>query len=258
MSDKRLDGKVCLVTGAGQGIGKGIALKFAELGAHVVVTDLNPNTVLGTVSEITQQGSRVDSFAPCNLINKNDVKNCMDFVIEKHGKLDVLVNAGAIHPHLKPFSEMDYDTEWCTTMVGEVDVVFLLTQAAWPHLKATGNGSIINFASVSAQRGSLNMGMSAHCAGKSAVMALTWQMAIEGGADIRANSIAPGMVTTPGTQQAGGSSEGPVKDAILARVPRKRLGTPEDIAWAAAFLASDESSWITGAMLPVDGGTTCC
>jgi NAD(P)-dependent dehydrogenase (short-subunit alcohol dehydrogenase family) len=97
----------------------------------------------------------------------------------------------------------------------------------------------------------------AACAGKAAVLAMTRQLAVEGGPHIRANTISPGMVVTPATQMAGASTEGKIRDAILARVPLKRLGQREDIAWCAVFLASDESSWITGANFPVDGGVMC-
>jgi len=197
-------------------------------------------------------------FAPCNLTSKEDTQACADYVNEKYGRIDILVNAGAIHPHIAPMAEMDYDKQWAPTLVGEVDVVFLLTKAAWPYLEKTGNGSIINFASINAKRGSLNAGMGAHCAGKAAVQALTWQLAVEGGDKIRANSIAPGMIVTPGTQDVGASTNSEWRDRILARVPRNRLGKPEDIAWAAVFLGSDESDWVTGITLSVDGGTGCC
>lgn len=256
--DKRLAGKVALVTGAGQGIGKGIAVMFARQGATVVASDLNPNTTRQTVEEMAAEGFEMDMFAPCNLTSKEDTQACADYVNEKYGRIDILVNAGAIHPHIAPMAEMDYDKQWAPTLVGEVDVVFLLTKAAWPYLEKTGNGSIINFASINAKRGSLNAGMGAHCAGKAAVQALTWQLAVEGGDKIRANSIAPGMIVTPGTQDVGASTNSEWRDRILARVPRNRLGKPEDIAWAAVFLGSDESDWVTGITLSVDGGTGCC
>jgi NAD(P)-dependent dehydrogenase (short-subunit alcohol dehydrogenase family) len=121
-------------------------------------------------------------------------------------------------------------------------------------MKTAGGGSIINFASVNAFRGSSNFGMIAHCAGKSAVLGLTRQLAVEGGPlGIRANTISPGMVRTPATESAG-AHEGGKRDALLARIPLGRVGTPEDIAWCALYLASDEAAWVTGANFPVDGG----
>lgn len=253
----RLAGKIALVTGSGQGIGKGIALMFARQGASVIATDINETTTRQTVAEAAADGFELDSFAPCDLTDADSVNACVAYVAENYGRIDVLVNAGALHPFLLDFADMDYEKHWVPTMVGEIDVVFLLTHAAWPYLLIGGNSSIINFASVMAFRGSQTQGMAAHCAGKAAVMSMTRQLAVEGGDRIRANSIAPGMIVTPGTQQAGGSSETPIKDSILARIPRKRLGQPEDIAWAATYLASDESSWVTGTTLTVDGGNLC-
>jgi NAD(P)-dependent dehydrogenase (short-subunit alcohol dehydrogenase family) len=150
-------------------------------------------------------------------------------------------------------AEMDYQGQWVPTLVGEVDIVFLATQAAWPYLLESGKASIINFASVNAFRGSSNFGMVAHCAGKAAVLGMTRQLALEGGPLIRANTISPGLVVTAATESAGGT-QGAIRANLLARIPMKRLGSPEDIAWCAVFLASDESSWITGSNFPVDGG----
>jgi NAD(P)-dependent dehydrogenase (short-subunit alcohol dehydrogenase family) len=155
-------------------------------------------------------------------------------------------------------ANMDYESQWVPTLRGEIDIVFLLCKAAWPHLLVGGRSAIINFASVNAVRGSTKMGMVAHCAGKAAVMGMTRQLAIEGGSRIRANSIAPGMVVTPATESAGASVPGPIRDAIMTQIPVGRLGQPEDVAWAAVYLASDEAAWVTGAMLAVDGGTTAC
>ncbi|MFT3905448.1 MAG: SDR family oxidoreductase [Steroidobacteraceae bacterium] len=257
MSD-RLAGKIALVTGAGGGIGRGIALMFLRHGATVIGCDINPKALAESRALAEAEGLQLDGVAPVDLTKPEPVQQCVDYVRQQHARLDVLVNAAAIAPHMARTADMDYERQWAPTMVGEVDIVFLLTKAAWPLLAIGGHSSIINFASVNAVRGSLNMGMVAHCAGKAAVAAMTRQMAIEGGAGIRANSIAPGMVVTPATQSAGASVDGPIRDAILARIPVKRLGQPEDIAWCAVFLASDESAWLTGAMIPVDGGVTIC
>ena len=140
------------------------------------------------------------------------------------------------------------------SIVGEVDIVVRACKAAWPYLCTSGAASIINFASVSAFRASVNFGMAPHCAGKAAVLAITRQMAVEGGPHrIRANTISPGMVETPATSSAG-ALDGEIRERIISRTLVKRLGKPEDIAWCAVYLASDESSWVTGANFPVDGG----
>jgi NAD(P)-dependent dehydrogenase (short-subunit alcohol dehydrogenase family) len=253
---ERLAGKIALVTGIGGGIGRGIAVLFAREGATVIGCDINALAAGETVAEASAMGSMMESFHPCDLTKPEDVQRYVDFAVKRHGRIDILVNAAAIPPHMAPIATMDYEKQWVPTLVGEVDLVFLLCKAAWPHLLVGGHSAIVNFASVNAVRGSLNMGMVAHCAGKAAVAAMTRQLAIEGGGRVRANAIAPGMVVTPATQAAGASTEGPIRDAILGRLPIKRLGKPEDIAWAAVYLASDEASWVTGVMLPVDGGVT--
>jgi NAD(P)-dependent dehydrogenase (short-subunit alcohol dehydrogenase family) len=254
----RLTGKIALVTGIGGGIGLAIGLTFAREGAIVIGCDISARTAEDTVGQARREGLAFESVHPCDLTKPAEAQRYVDHAVARHGRIDILVNAAAIAPHMASAAQMDYESQWVPTLAGEVDIVFLLCKAAWPHLLVGGHSAIINFASVNAIRGSLNMGMVAHCAGKAAVMAMTRQLAIEGGARIRANSIAPGLVMTPATQSAGASAEGPIRDAILSRIPVKRLGRPEDIAWAAVYLASDEAGWVTGTMLTVDGGTTAC
>jgi NAD(P)-dependent dehydrogenase (short-subunit alcohol dehydrogenase family) len=250
----RLAGKIALVTGIGAGIGRGCALMFARHGATVIGCDINADGFKSTVAEAQAQGLEIDGIAPVDLTQPAAVQRYVDYAAGKHGRIDVLLNAAAIQPHMVAMAEVDYERQWIPTMVGEVDIVVHACKAAWPHLLKSGRASIINFASVAAFRASQHLGMGPHCAGKAAVLALTRQLAVEGGPAIRANTIAPGMVVTPATQAAGASVDGPIRDALLARIPMRRLGQPEDIAWCAVFLASDESSWITGANFPVDGG----
>lgn len=252
----RLEGKIALVTGIGAGIGQGVALRYAREGATVVGCDISAAWADKTVADAAAEGLTIESVHPVDLTKPADVQRYIDHAAQTYGRIDILVNAAAIPPHMAPVSIMDYDTQWTPTMVGEVDLVFLAVKAAWPWMTRHGGGSIINFASVNAMRGSVNTGMVAHCAGKAAVMAMSRQIAIEGGAHgIRCNTIAPGMVQTAATAAAGTSS-GAVAEKILQRLVIKRLGVPDDIAWAAVFLGSDESTWITGANFPVDGGVT--
>ena len=257
MMTARLAGKIALVTGIAAGIGRGCALMFARHGASVIGCDLSAAGARDTVAAAREQGLEIDAVAPVDLTEPAAVQRYIDYAAAKHGRIDVLLNAAAIQPHMARIAELDYERQWTPTMVGEVDIVVLACKAAWPYLLKSGNASIINFASVSAFRASPHMGMGPHCAGKAAVLALTRQLAVEGGPAIRANTISPGMVVTPATQAAGASVAGPIRDAILARVPMRRLGQPEDIAWCAVFLASDEAGWITGANFPVDGGVMC-
>jgi len=143
--------------------------------------------------------------------------------------------------------------DWRRTMAGELDLVFLMCKAAWPHLIASGGGSIVNFSSVSAYEAHPVQGALAHCAGKGGVLAMTRQLAMEGGvANIRANTIAPGLIETGATGDLLKDPE--FMAAILAKKMIKRIGTPADIAACAVFLCSDEASWITAADFSVDGG----
>lgn len=251
----RLSGKIALVTGIGGGIGKGCAMLFAREGATVIGCDINPQWAETTQSEAKAEGLTIDSLHPLDLTRPADVQTFIDHAAKAHGRIDILVNAAAIPPHMGTTEAMDYETEWTPTMVGEVDIVFLACKAAWPWLKASGRASVINFASVNARRASAVFGMVAHCAGKGAVEAMSRQMAREGGPQgIRVNTIAPGMVVTPATIMAG-AGEDANKAAILSRVPMGRFGQPEDIGWCAVYLASDEATWVTGANFAIDGGT---
>jgi NAD(P)-dependent dehydrogenase (short-subunit alcohol dehydrogenase family) len=249
----RLSGKVALVTGIGGGIGKGCAMLFAQEGATVIGCDIDARTAAATADEARERGLSIDAVAPCDLTQPEDVRRFIEHAGERYGRIDVLLNAAAIPPHMASVAEMDYASQWTPTMVGEVDLVFLACKLAWPYLRRSAAASIINFASVSAFRASVSFGMAAHCAGKAAVLAMTRQLALEGGPTIRANTISPGLIVTPATEYAG-ATQGEVRERLLARIPMKRLGRPEDIAWCAVYLASDESGWVTGANFPVDGG----
>ena len=252
----RLDGKIAIVTGIGSGIGKGCALRFAAEGAIVIGTDINSVSAQKTIDEARDQGLTITAIHPVDLTDPAQVDTFVADATREHGKIDILVNAGAIEPRMGTTAELDFEKGWRPTIAGEIDLVFLLTQAAWPYLVKSGSASIINFASVNSFRGSRNLGMVAHCAGKGAVLSMTKQMAVEGGPlGIRANTIAPGLVQTDATAAAGATS-GPVYEAIVARTLVGRLGVPDDIAWGAVYLASDESRWVTGANFSIDGGVT--
>jgi NAD(P)-dependent dehydrogenase (short-subunit alcohol dehydrogenase family) len=174
--------------------------------------------------------------------------------VERFGGIDVLVNAGAFGAFAF-IEQLDFQRDWKRTLNGELDVVFLPCQAAWPHLKQRGGGSIVNFASANAHVAHPVAGALAHCAGKGGVLAMTRQLAAEGGPhNIRANSISPAMIVTGATRpelEKPGYTEG-----ILAKLMIKRLGQPEDIAWFATYLVSDEACWVTGADFRIDGGAT--
>ena len=250
---QRLAGKVAVVTGSGAGIGKACALMFARQGATVVGADIDPATIEATVADAKALGLMMLGHAPCDMTKPDDVKKLFDFVVERCGGVDIVLNAAATAV-FKPIEELTYE-DWRATLAGELDSVFLACKAAWPHLIARGGGSIVNFASANAYLALEGSPALAHCAGKGGILAMTRQLALEGGPhNIRANTISPGMTVTAATSPV---IEIPgFLDNVFAHAILKRVGQPEDIAWAATFLASDESSWITAADFSVDGGAT--
>jgi NAD(P)-dependent dehydrogenase (short-subunit alcohol dehydrogenase family) len=252
----RLSGKVALVTGIGAGIGRECALVFAREGARVMGCDIHVARASATVDTASAEGLHLESIHPIDLTKPADVQRLVDETLQRHGRIDVLVNAGAINPQFAPVPDMSYEKIWVPTMVGEVDLVFLLCKAVWPHFVAGGGGSIVNFASVAAFRGTDFAGMLAHSAGKGAVLSMTRQLAAEGAKHrIRANTIAPGLIATMATASQG-LTEGEKSEHIAATIPLGRIGKPADIAYCALYLASDEASWVTGINITVDGGIT--
>ncbi len=228
----RLAGKIALVTGAAHGIGAGCATLFAAQGATVIGVDL----------------------ADCDVTNEDAVARLMERIAAGHGRIDILVNAAATAV-FKWIEDLSY-AEWRATITAEIDSVFLVTRAAWNLLKSSGNASIINFASANARHALEGSPALAHVAGKGGVLAMTRQLAMEGAPHgIRANSIAPGFIETAATA-AHLEADPAFKDKVLAKNMIKRLGVPEDVAMCALWLASDESSYVTGADIPIDAGAT--
>jgi NAD(P)-dependent dehydrogenase (short-subunit alcohol dehydrogenase family) len=251
----RLAGKVALVTGIGAGIGRGIALMFAQQGAQVVGCDIDAAAAQATVDLAAAEGLDLQSLHPVDLTQPVQVRRLVDHVVELRGGLDILVNAAAFGA-FEWLEEMDYESQWRKTITGEVDLVFLACQAAWPHLKARGGGSVINFASANAHVALPLSPALAHCAGKGAVMAMSRQLAMEGGPHgIRVNTISPALVVTAATRQPLDQISG-FEEQVLSKFMVKRLGQPEDIGWMAVYLASDESSWVTAADFNIDAGAT--
>jgi len=246
---QRLAGKVALVTGIGSGIGKACALMFARQGARVVGCDLDAPAAQATLE--AAEGLELSSLHPCDLTRPDEVARLIEWVLSLHGRLDVVVNAAA-SAVFKPIEELSF-AEWKRTLEAELDTVFLVCKAAWPHLKKSG-GSIINFASANAYGVLERSPALAHCAGKGGVLAMTRQLALEGAPyGIRANTISPGLVVTGATAPVIADPE--IRKLWLKKHMLGRFGQPEDVAWMAVFLASDEASWITASDFAVDGGT---
>lgn len=248
----RLAGKRILVTGTGGGIGRATAVLCAREGAHVVGCDLNPGPSEETVALVRDTGGRMDAIAPVDLSTPAGAAAWVEQSVGLTGGVDVLVN-NASSIRFGSITELSYE-DWAYTMRNELDIVFLVTQAAWPHLVESGRGAVVNIGSIAGSRGAWFMPQQAHGAAKGGVLALTNHLVVEGGPhNIRVNAVSPAMTETPHTSPMLSDPDGPA-DEILSRVPLGTWGQPEDVANAILFLASDESSHVTGANIPVDGG----
>jgi NAD(P)-dependent dehydrogenase (short-subunit alcohol dehydrogenase family) len=251
----RLAGKVAVVTGIGSGIGQGCALMFARHGARVMGCDIDRAAAENTLALARSSQLPLESLHPCDLSVPADAERLMRAAVEHFGGIDILVNAAAFGAFAW-IQDMDHEREWKRTLVGELDVVFLACKAAWPHLIQRGGGAIVNFASANAHVALPGSPALAHCAGKGGVLAMTRQLAMEGAPHgIRANTISPALVVTSATQPVLDQVPG-FKDTVMSKLMIKRLGQPEDIAWCATYLSSDESSWVTASDFRIDGGAT--
>lgn len=251
-AQRRLEGKVAIVTGAGNGIGQGVALMFARQGALVVGCDLDEQALLATRATAAAEGLEFTAVAPVDLTAAGGAERIVAEAVRKHGGLDIVVNAAAFC-HFEWIGNMTPEF-WRQSLTGELDIVFLMCRAAWSRLIERGGGSIVNFASVNAYMALQGSAALAHCAGKGGVLAMTRQLAMEGGPHrIRANTISPGFIETAATRRHLDAVP-ELLDVVLTKKMIKRVGQPEDIAWAATFLCSDEANWITASDFGVDGG----
>ena len=248
----RLAGKVCLITGTGGSMGGAAAAIFAREGAKVVGCDINPEAARASAERVNAAGGAMVSLEPCDL---RDPAACDAFValaLKTYGQIDVLFN-NAADAQFGWFEELSHDA-FAATLDSEVQIVFNLTQAAWPALKQRG-GSIINMASVSAWSTYKALPGLAHAAGKGAVLSMTRHLALEGRHHgIRVNSLSPGLIETGATRGLLQMPE--FAETMLDKIMLGRPGKPEEVAAAALFLASDESSFMTAADIRIDGGTT--
>jgi meso-butanediol dehydrogenase / (S,S)-butanediol dehydrogenase / diacetyl reductase len=250
----RLDGKVVLITGTAGGMGRSAALRFAAEGARVVGCDLKQAESEETVALVRSAGGEMIAMAPVDLGTEDGARRFVESAVAGFGGIDVVFN-NASNARVGDFSDLDPAT-WRYVMQNELDLVYLVTWAAWPHLIARGGGSVINTASVSAIRGAVFQQQAAHGAAKGGVLSFTWHVAAAGAPHrIRANAILPGMIRTPSTEPLFQDPDHPVHQ-LVARNPLGRVGQPEDVANVAVFLASDESSYVNAVAIPVDGGST--
>ena len=249
MKNGKLNGKIAVVTGASKGIGAGIAKKFAEEGASVVVNYASSKTDADkVVDEITKRGGKAVAVKG-NVAKKADVEKLFADAEKAFGKIDILVNNAGVYQFapLEEITEEEFHREFNTNVLG----MMLATQEALKHFGPEG-GSIINIGSLAS---SLTPPTAVvYNATKGAVDAITRTLAKElGPRKIRVNSINPGMVITEGAV-AGGYTEGDMRKMFESQTPLGRVGQTEDIAPAAVFFASDDSAWITGETLLIAGG----
>lgn len=249
----RLHDKVCVITGTGGGMGRAAALLFASEGALVVGCDVNAESGVATLEAVKHAGGQMISLQPCDMSRRRDVDQLMALAVETFGGIDVLYNNGSA-AYFEWLGTMSYET-WSNTLRQELDVVFHACQAVLPQMVKRGGGSIINVGSVSAHIAYKVLPAVAHMAAKGGVVAMSKQIAMEGGPhQIRCNTISPGLVETGPTRPLINTPEwfGPMRDKLMLG----RVGQPEDIAPLALYLACDESSWVTAADFVIDGGTT--
>ena len=248
----RLEGKTALVTGAGSGIGRRTAQRFAEEGATVMVADLNGETAAETAALIAGTGGNASSVE-VDVTSQDQVTRMVEATVAEFGGLSTVINnagvtiVGAVHD----LEESDWDRELDVNLKS----VYLVSRAAWPHLEQGGGGSIASTASIAGLRAIPDD--AAYCASKAGVIMLTKCMALDGAdAGIRVNCVCPGFIQTPMIDGYFADQTDPEESrkAAADMHPLGRLGDPLDIADGFVYLASDDARWVTGTELVVDGG----
>jgi 3-oxoacyl-[acyl-carrier protein] reductase len=248
----RLETKVAIVTGAASGIGRAIATAFAKEGAKVVVADVAGEEGRAAVEAIRGQGGEA-ACVRADVSEPSGVQDMVKCALGRYGRIDVLVNNAAYFGpgNRKPVVDTLVE-EWDRAMAVNLRGPFLACQQVIPVMLTLGGGSVINISSI----GGLEAfpGFAAYVVSKGGLIQLTKSIAVDyGGANIRANAICPGAIDTAGGTRVQDDRD---RQLVLSMCPMRRTGAPADVAWAAVYLASDEASYVNGAVLVVDGGRT--
>ncbi|MFO0904811.1 MAG: 3-oxoacyl-[acyl-carrier-protein] reductase [Pirellulales bacterium] len=243
-----LSGKVALVTGASQGLGKAMAIELARNGARVACVARSADKLAATVAEIQAAGGQAEAF-PCDVKSRESVDQVVDGIADNWGRLDILVNnAGVTRDTLLPRMT---DEQWDEVILTNLRGAFLFARAASRHMMRARYGRIINISSVSGLMG--NAGQTNYSASKAGLIGFTRSLSRElAGRNVTVNAVAPGFIESEMTQVLGPV----IIDEAKKRIPAKRLGKAEDVAACVAFLASGAASYVTGQVLTVDGGMT--
>ena len=249
MAEFSLEGKVAVITGASRGIGRAIALRYAQAGARMVVSSRKLDNVQAVADEIVKSGGEALPFQ-AHVGRPEDVIALVQHAIDTFGRLDIAVNNAATNPHFGPLLDAD-EGQWDKILDTNLKGAFRVCKAVVPHMTASGGGKIINMASIAGLRPSPGMGV--YSVSKSALIMLTQVLAHElGSNNIQVNAIAPGVIKTRFSQVLWQMPQ--FAEPILNRLPLSRFGEPEDVAGLALYLASPASDYVTGSVFVVDGG----
>jgi NAD(P)-dependent dehydrogenase (short-subunit alcohol dehydrogenase family) len=245
---RRLEGRVALVTGGGAGIGRAVAERFAAEGAHVYVADRDEAAAAAVATAIAAAGHAA-SVVVADVARGQDVTAMLRAIETSHGRLDVLVNNAGINVR-GDFRHLS-DADWVAIREVNLDGVVRVARDGLALLRASGRGSLVNLSSIMAHRGLRQL--AAYAATKGAVSALTRALAVEYAPfGVRVNALAPGFIETALTGRVLRNPA--INKALIDQTPLRRFGRPEDVAGAALFFASDDSAFVTGAELAIDGG----